>query len=58
MIITVIGSLGQGNNKPALAVQNALLKWIICVYDIVVDSKTLSRLYGVLFSMLDMISLR
>ncbi|OCL13301.1 Mis6-domain-containing protein [Glonium stellatum] len=58
VVVTIIGALGQGKSKPSTATQLALLKWLVTVYEIIEDPKTLSRLYGVLFGLLDMISLR
>ncbi|KAF2268975.1 Mis6-domain-containing protein [Lojkania enalia] len=58
VVITVVGGLGQGKGKPSLATQNALVKWLAIVHSVIEDVKVLSRLYGVLFGMLDMISIR
>ena len=57
-IVTIVSALGQGKSKPSSATQLALVKWLVTVYEIIEDPRTLSRLYGVLFSLLDMISLR
>ncbi|KAI9718886.1 MAG: hypothetical protein M1812_003770 [Candelaria pacifica] len=57
-IVLVIGGLGQGMTKPSLPTQASLLKWLIMVYEVLEDSEVLSKLYGVMFNMLDMISLR
>ncbi|OCK91240.1 Mis6-domain-containing protein, partial [Cenococcum geophilum 1.58] len=57
-VVTIVSALGQGKSKPSSATQLALVKWLVTVYEIIEDPKTLSRLYGVLFSLLDMISLR
>ena len=57
-ICAIISSLGQGKQKPSVATQNLLLKWIIMVNDVVEDTLVVSKLYGVLFSLLDMISIR
>ena len=57
-VVTIVSALGQGKSKPSSATQLALVKWLITVYEIIEDPKTLSRLYGVLFGLLDMISLR
>jgi hypothetical protein len=58
VIITVVGALGQGKGKPSPGTQDGLVKWLITVHEITEDSTILSRLYGVLFGMLDMISIR
>ncbi|USP80768.1 uncharacterized protein yc1106_08042 [Curvularia clavata] len=58
VVITVVGSLGQGKGKPSPGTQGSLVKWLIIVHDILEDQNVLSRLYGVLFGMLDMISIR
>ncbi|KAF2202314.1 Mis6-domain-containing protein [Delitschia confertaspora ATCC 74209] len=58
VVITAVGALGQGKGKPSPATQNSLVKWLIIVHEVLEDAKILSRLYGVLFGMLDMISLR
>ncbi|KAF2016733.1 Mis6-domain-containing protein [Aaosphaeria arxii CBS 175.79] len=58
VIITVVGALGQGKGKPAPGTQNSLVRWLVIVHEIIEEQSTLSRLYGVLFGMLDMISIR
>jgi centromere protein I len=58
VVITVVGALGQGKGKPSLGSQNELVKWLALVHEIIEDANVLSRLYGVLFNMLDMISIR
>jgi len=58
VIVTVVGSLGQGKGKPSPGSQNGLVKWLAIVHEIIQDPDVLSRLYGVLFGMLDMISVR
>jgi centromere protein I len=58
VVITIVGSLGQAKHKPSAATQALLLKWLTVVLDVVEEPDVLSRLYGVLFGMLDMISLR
>ncbi|EGC49792.1 Mis6 domain-containing protein [Histoplasma capsulatum var. duboisii H88] len=54
----VISCFGPSRNKPSPATQALLLRWLILVYDDMDDQSYLSRLYGVLFNFLDMISLR
>lgn len=58
VVVTIVGSLGQGKGKPSPATQDSLVKWLRIVHEIVEDPSVLSRLYGVLFGMLDMISIR
>jgi centromere protein I len=58
VVVTVIGALGQGKGKPSPGTQDSLVKWLSIVHEIIEDSNVLSRLYGVLFGMLDMISIR
>ncbi len=57
-VFLVVGGLGQGVTKPSLPTQVSLLRWLIMVYEVLEDPETLSKLYGVLFNILDMISLR
>lgn len=58
IIITIIGGLGQGQTKPSQATQTHMLKWIIAVIDVLDDATVLSKLYGVLFNLMDTMSLR
>jgi centromere protein I len=58
VIITVVGALGQGKGKPSPGTQDGLVKWLTIVHEIIESPNALSRLYGVLFGMLDMISIR
>lgn len=58
VVVTIVGALGQGKGKPSPSSQDGLVKWLTTVYDILKDTNVLSRLYGVLFGMLDMISIR
>jgi centromere protein I len=58
IILTVVGALGQGKGKPSPGTQESLVKWLIAVHEIIENPSILSRLYGVLFGMLDMISIR
>ncbi|KAF2280411.1 Mis6-domain-containing protein [Westerdykella ornata] len=58
IVVTVVGALGQGKGKPSLGTQNGLVKWLVTVHSIIDRANVLSRLYGVLFGMLDMISIR
>ncbi|KAF2736807.1 Mis6-domain-containing protein [Polyplosphaeria fusca] len=56
--VTLVGALGQGKGKPSPGTQNELVKWLVLVHGILDDPNVLSRLYGVLFGMLDTISIR
>ena len=58
VVFRVVGALGPSKGKPSAATQGLLVKWLILVYEVLVDSSVLSKLYGVLFNLLDMISLR
>lgn len=58
VVCKVVGSLGQGTSKASPQVQAGLVKWLIMTHDILSDRRILSRLYGTLFNLLDMISLR
>ncbi|RAR04214.1 SPX-domain-containing protein [Stemphylium lycopersici] len=58
VIVTVVGALGQGKGKPSPGTQDSLVKWLILVHEIAEDAGVFSRLYCVLFGMLDMISIR
>jgi centromere protein I len=58
IIIKVVGSLGHGRAKTSHATQVAFLKWLVMVYDVLENQKILSRFYGVLFNLLDTLSIR
>lgn len=58
VVITIVGALGQGKGKPSPGTQDSLVKWLIIIHEIIESSTVLPRLYGVLFGMLDMISIR
>jgi len=58
VVLRVVACLGQGSRKASPPAQAALLKWLIMVYDILENQKILGALYGVLFNLLDMISIR
>ncbi|KAF2129000.1 Mis6-domain-containing protein [Dothidotthia symphoricarpi CBS 119687] len=58
VVVTVVGALGQGRGKPTPGTQDSLVKWLTIIHEIVENPSILSRLYGVLFGMLDMISIR
>jgi centromere protein I len=54
----IVGALGPTHGKPSPATQALLVRWILLVYEYLEDPSHLSRLYPVLFNLLDMISLR
>lgn len=58
VVVTVVGGLGQGKGKPSPGIQNGLVKWLAIVREMIEDPTILSRMYRVLFGMLDMISIR
>jgi centromere protein I len=58
VVVTIVGALGQGKGKPSPGTQEGLVRWLTIVHEIVENPNILSRLYGVLFGMLDMISIR
>jgi centromere protein I len=58
IVVAVVAALGQGKGKPSVGTQDILVKWLTSVHEITEDANILSRLYGVLFGMLDMISIR
>ncbi|KAF2640917.1 Mis6-domain-containing protein [Massarina eburnea CBS 473.64] len=58
IVATVVAALGQGKGKPTPGTQNGLVKWLALVHEVLEEPDVLSRLYGVLFNMLDMISIR
>ncbi|KAI0840151.1 Mis6-domain-containing protein [Hypoxylon sp. FL0890] len=58
LITKVIGSLGHGKLKPSLAIQGALLKWLVMIYHIIDNQTILSRAYSVLFNLLDTAAIR
>ena len=58
LVCTIVAALGHGKRKPSAALQNALLKWLLMIYDVLEDSTILSDLYGVLFDTLDTLVIR
>jgi hypothetical protein len=56
IIVKVV--LGHGRAKPSYATQAAFLKWVVMVYDVLENQKVLSRFYGILFNLLDALSIR
>lgn len=58
LVCVVVASLGIGSLKVSTSLQNVLIKWVIMIYEFLEDRSILSSLYGVLFNMLDMPSIR
>lgn len=58
IIFKVLGSLGHGRAKASHASQAAMLKWLVMIYDVLENPGVLSRFYGILFNLLDTISIR
>ena len=58
LVCILVSSLGNGQAKPPPYVQSLLLKWIMMVYELLEDPSILSRLYSVLFHLIDMSSIR
>lgn len=58
LVCVVVASLGIGSLKVSTSLQNLLIKWVTMVYEFLEDRSILSSLYGVLFNMLDMSSIR
>lgn len=58
VVATVVASLGRGQRKPSPASQAALVRWLGAVHEVLETPGFLSRLYGVLFNLLDMMTLR
>jgi centromere protein I len=58
VVIKVVSSLGHGRAKASYTTQVALLKWLVMVYDVLENQPVLSRLYSVLFNLLDTIAIR
>ncbi|RYP50741.1 hypothetical protein DL768_003801 [Monosporascus sp. mg162] len=58
VVIKVVGSIGHGRSKPSLAIQGALLRWLVMIYHIIQSQGALARGYSVLFSLLDTAAIR
>ena len=54
----IVSSLGPGKHKATSTTQQALLKWILLVFDVLESLNALLRLYSVLFNLLDVLYLR
>ncbi|KAI0124258.1 Mis6-domain-containing protein [Xylariales sp. AK1849] len=53
IVVRVVGCLGYGALKPSLAIQTALLKWLIMIHHIIEKQDVLMKSYSVLFNLLD-----
>lgn len=58
IVVKVVSSLGHGRAKPSYSTQAALLKWLVMIYDVLENHMILSRLYSVVFNLLDTIAIR
>lgn len=58
LVCNIVSSLGPGKRKASETTQQALLKWLLLVYDLLEKPKVLSQLYSVLFNLLDIFYLR
>ncbi|KAL9635817.1 MAG: hypothetical protein Q9164_003230, partial [Protoblastenia rupestris] len=58
LVRTIISSLGAGKRKASTSTQQGLLKWLVMVYDLVENRAVFSRLYSVLFNLLNVFYLR
>jgi centromere protein I len=58
IVIQIVGCLGHGALKPSLAIQAALLRWLTMTYHVMKTQETLSKLYAVLFNLLDTAAVR
>jgi len=58
LVYCIVSSLGHGTLKASMPTQQALIKWLIMVHELLEDNIALSRCYGVLFNLLDSTSLR
>ena len=58
LVRTIISSLGAGKRKASTSTQQGLLKWLVMVYDLIENPAVFSRLYSVLFNLLNVFYLR
>lgn len=58
ILIKIVGGLGHGALKPSLVVQAALIRWMILTHHIFKVQNALSKVYGVLFNLLDTAAIR
>ncbi|KAI0472068.1 Mis6-domain-containing protein [Xylariaceae sp. FL0804] len=58
LVVKVVGCLGHGKLKPSLALQAALLRWLVMIYHVLEDQAVLVQAYPVLFNLLDTAAIR
>lgn len=58
IVLTALGGLGQGAQKPNLATQSSLLRWLCNVQQVLQEPESLLRFYALLFNLLDILALR
>lgn len=57
-LVTAVGSLGNGQRKPSPSTQAALVRWLIAIIEVLEEPGFLSSLYGIIFNLLDMGTIR
>lgn len=57
-VYMIVAALGPSKQKPSITVQQALLKWLILVFDLLEEYSALFSLYSTLFALLDVLYLR
>ncbi|QUC19592.1 uncharacterized protein UV8b_03833 [Ustilaginoidea virens] len=58
VVLRVVSALGHGTLKAPLALQGALLKWLVMVYHVLETPGVLAQAYSVLFNLLDTAAIR
>ncbi|RDA86591.1 hypothetical protein CP532_6014 [Ophiocordyceps camponoti-leonardi (nom. inval.)] len=58
VVLRVVCALGHGAQKPSLALQAILLKWLVMVFHLLEERAVLTRAYPVLFNLLDTAAIR
>ncbi|RCI08824.1 hypothetical protein L249_4840 [Ophiocordyceps polyrhachis-furcata BCC 54312] len=58
VVLRVVCALGHGVQKPSLALQAILLKWLVMVFHLLEERAVLTRAYPVLFNLLDTAAIR
>ena len=57
-VLLAVGALGPGPGRPPAATQAGLVRWVGAVQGVMAEPEFLAKVYGVLFNLLDMVSLR
>jgi centromere protein I len=57
-VLLAVAGLGPGAEKPSAATQAGLVRWVVGVQGVLEEPEFLARVYGLLFNLLDMVSLR